>query len=148
MELYHVFFLIGIILIILALIKVVTKTKRYETPYYSESKPAPTHAPKQREESVVIKLKINSIRKPISYKSYYTDRELLSIALNIEYARKDRNISQQQLSDCLGYKSTSFISRLETSQAEKISHEKVINIAKCLDVDPSEILSELEHFSS
>lgn len=52
-------------------------------------------------------------REPIPPKAVYDYDEALSIGMTVEFRRKYLKLTQKQLSDLLGYKSTSFVSKLE-----------------------------------
>lgn len=78
--------------------------------------------------------------KPLSIKEVYTDKDVQVIGGNVEIIRKRKGLTQKQLAESLGYKSTSFISRLELWEMEKITHAQVVQLSQSLNVDISEIL--------
>ena len=78
--------------------------------------------------------------KPLPIKEVYTDKEIDIIGGNVEIIRKRKGLTQKQLAESLGYKSTSFVSRLELWEMEKITHAQVVQISQSLNVDISEIL--------
>ncbi len=83
---------------------------------------------------------VNRQVKPLSIKEVYTDNEVHIIGGNVEIIRKSKGLTQKQLAESLGYKSTSFISRLELWEMEKITHTQVVQLSQSLNVDISEIL--------
>lgn len=83
---------------------------------------------------------VNRQLKPLAIKEVYTDKEVHIIGGNVEIIRKKKGLTQKQLAESLGYKSTSFISRLELWETEKITHVQVEKLAEGLNVDISEIL--------
>jgi len=93
-----------------------------------------THSPLQETEHVQRQL------KPLSIKEVYTDNEVHIIGGNVETIRKRKGLTQKQLAESLGYKSTSFVSRLELWEVEKITHTQVEQLSQSLNVDVSEIL--------
>lgn len=80
-------------------------------------------------------------REMMPMKDIYTDKEVWGIGANVQLIREDKGLTQKQLSELLGYKSTSFISRLELWELEKIKYEQIENLANCLSVDVNEILN-------
>ncbi|UYB50409.1 helix-turn-helix transcriptional regulator (plasmid) [Lysinibacillus capsici] len=78
--------------------------------------------------------------KPLSIKEVYTDNDVQIIGGNVEIIRKRKGLTQKQLAESLGYKSTSFISRLELWEMEKITHAQVVQLSQSLNVDIAEIL--------
>lgn len=93
-----------------------------------------TNSPLQETEHVQRQL------KPLSIKEVYTDNEVHIIGGNVETIRKRKGLTQKQLAESLGYKSTSFVSRLELWEVEKITHTQVEQLSQSLNVDVSEIL--------
>ena len=83
---------------------------------------------------------VNRQLKPLPIKEVYTDNEVHIIGGNVEIIRKSKGLTQKQLAESLGYKSTSFISRLELWEMEKITHIQVVQLSQGLNVDISEIL--------
>ncbi|WNF36456.1 helix-turn-helix transcriptional regulator [Bacillaceae bacterium IKA-2] len=81
-----------------------------------------------------------SIPKPISLNSVYTGEDFFSIRKNILEIKRDKKLTQKQLSDCLGFKSNSFVSKLERCEMQKIDHEHVDKLANCLNVEISQLL--------
>jgi ribosome-binding protein aMBF1 (putative translation factor) len=74
-------------------------------------------------------------RLPIPKKDIYDFDDLSDIGMNIEYARKDKGLTQKQLAELIGYKSASFISRLERSETTSMTHEQLEKIPKALGVE-------------
>lgn len=82
----------------------------------------------------------NAKRANINRKSTYYDDEVFYIRQNIIKYRRNKKISQKELSQCLGFKSTSFIYKLEGGLLHKLSHEQVEDIASCLNVNVDDLL--------
>lgn len=78
--------------------------------------------------------------KPLEIKEIYSGKDIDIIGGNVEIIRKSRGLTQKQLAESIGYKSASFISRLELWETEKITHVQVEKLAEGLNVDISEIL--------
>lgn len=78
--------------------------------------------------------------KPLPIKEVYTDKDVQIIGGNVEIIRKRKGLTQKQLSESLGYKSTSFVSRLELWEIEKITHTQVVQLSQSLNVDIAEVL--------
>jgi transcriptional regulator with XRE-family HTH domain len=78
--------------------------------------------------------------EPVTPKEVYYEKDLWAIASNVQIIREKYNLTQKQLSERMGYKSTSFISNLELWNTEKIPHERVEKLAQCLGVDLNELL--------
>lgn len=78
--------------------------------------------------------------KPLEIKEVYLGNDIDIIGGNVEIIRKRKGLTQLQLAEIVGYKSASFISRLELWQTEKITHDQVVKLAEGLNVDISEIL--------
>lgn len=78
--------------------------------------------------------------KPIPPKAVYTDKEIYGIGANVEFRRKKLNLTQKQLSEMLGYKSSSFISRLELWELMNLKHEQVEALAMALNTTVDDLL--------
>lgn len=78
--------------------------------------------------------------KQITHKKVYISDELFSIRGNVIKFRKARKLTQKSISDCLGFNSVSFISRLERGDMQSIKHTEVKNLASCLKVELDDLL--------
>lgn len=78
--------------------------------------------------------------KPLEIKEIYSGKDIDIIGGNVEIIRRHKGLTQKQLAEAIGYKSASFISRLEMWETEKITHAQVEKLAAGLNVDISEIL--------
>ena len=81
-------------------------------------------------------------KAPIVKKEIYNNDDIWRIGTTIEFRRKHLNLTQKQLSELLGYKSTSFVSSLELGTREKLSHEQLEVIAKCLNTTTEKLLKK------
>ena len=79
---------------------------------------------------------------PIPRKEIYYNDDNWRIGITVEYRRKHLKLTQKQLSDLLGYKSTSFVSNLELGTREKLTHEQLENLAKCLNTTTDKLLND------
>lgn len=82
----------------------------------------------------------NTSSKKLQSNDIYTGQDVWQIASNAQIIREKQNITQKELAEKLGYKSASFVSRLELWELEKITKEQVESIATALDVPTSELL--------
>ncbi|GEN83587.1 hypothetical protein SLU01_18990 [Sporosarcina luteola] len=71
---------------------------------------------------------------------YLYGSDIQNIGSNVSSARLKKEFTQLQLAQRLGYKSASFISRLELWETEKLSHKQLEQIADCLDVPVRDLL--------
>lgn len=78
----------------------------------------------------------------ISPKSIYTDKEIWTIGGNVQIIRERKGLTQLQLAEHLGYKSASFVSRLELWETEKLTHDQVLKLAECLNVSVDKLLQK------
>lgn len=76
----------------------------------------------------------------ISSKNVYTDKEIWTIGGNVQIIRERKGLTQLQLAEHLGYKSASFVSRLELWETEKLTHDQVLKLAECLNVSVDKLL--------
>lgn len=81
----------------------------------------------------------------IPMRSYYVYSEgvydeLFDIRNNIRRARATAKLTQKQLATCLGHKSTSFVSRLENSELQRLEYADLVKVAICLNVPLEELL--------
>lgn len=80
-------------------------------------------------------------RRPIPPKDVYFNKEVWGIGSNVQLRREALKLTQKELSELLGYKSTSFVSKLELWELEKIKHEQIENLARCLKTSVDELLN-------
>lgn len=78
--------------------------------------------------------------KPLEIKEVYRGKDIDIIGGNVDIIRRSKGITQKQLAESIGYKSASFISRLEMWDTEKITYAQVEKLAEGLNVSISEIL--------
>lgn len=82
--------------------------------------------------------------KEIVTKHFYENDNLFYIKKNTISIRHDKKITQKQISEKMGFKSISFISKFENGNLRKITHEQLKQIAEGLEVDISELLRGYE----
>lgn len=80
-------------------------------------------------------------KEPIPKKEIYYNEDIWRIGITVEFRRKHLNLTQKQLSELLGYKSTSFVSNLELGIREKLTHEQLENLANCLNTTAEKLLN-------
>lgn len=78
---------------------------------------------------------------PINSKSYSADEQqfLKNIGFKIQFFRKQRGLSQNELAEKSGLSYTT-ISHLESTSVYGLSVIAIYRIAKALDIDPSQLL--------
>jgi transcriptional regulator with XRE-family HTH domain len=78
---------------------------------------------------------------PINRKSYTVDENqfLKNIGFKIQFFRKQRGLSQNELAEKAGLSYTT-ISHIESTSVYGLSIIAIYRIAKALDVDPSQLL--------
>lgn len=69
------------------------------------------------------------------------DMELVELGSRIKVRRKQLGMNQQELAEAVGYKGKDMISRIESGQVN-IPMDKVVEIAKALDMKVSELTGE------
>ena len=84
----------------------------------------------------------NVIVNTLDSKNVYLSDEVWQIASNVQIIRERQNITQRDLAERLGYKSASFVSRLELWETEKLTAEQVTNLANALNVQIADILKK------
>jgi len=76
---------------------------------------------------------------------YTTFEEVSNIGLNVYFIRVDKGLTQKEVASTLGYKSTSFLNKIEHAlEPYNLKYELISKLAKALEVEEQVLLKKRE----